>query len=160
MTTEAVSRQATDTPDVGDAMMQMSRWIELRQAYAAKKLGLHSTDLACIGYLLQEETPVAPKRIIQHLGVSSSAGTALLDRLENAGYIARLPNPEDRRGLLIALDHQAAAAPIAFYRTLHEKVAAAIAARSVAQRRVIADFLAEISSSTDALPDFDLSDAG
>ena len=158
MTGKAESRRTAGPPGVGDALMQLTRWIELTQAFAARKLGIHSTDLACIGYLVATEEPVTPKQIIQHLGVTASAGTALLDRLEAAGYIARIRNPKDRRGLIIVLDHEAAAAPIEFYRTLHDRVGAAIARRSDAHRRVIADFLAEISVTTDGLLDLDSAD--
>jgi len=148
---EQVSRQSDSAEDVGNALLRLTHWFEQNQTYSARKLGLHSTDFACIGYLVTAAGPVSPKQIIQHLGLSSSAGTALLDRLEKAGYIRRQPNPDDRRGLLISLDTKAAAAPIAFYRMLSERVTATIARHSEAERRVITRFLSEISATSEGL---------
>lgn len=35
------------------------------------------------------------------LGVTVGAASRLVDRLETAGYVSRIPNPDDRRGSLI-----------------------------------------------------------
>ena len=40
--------------------------------------------------------------------MTSGSGTPLLDRLERAGFIRRIPNPDDRRSLLVKLDRERA----------------------------------------------------
>jgi DNA-binding MarR family transcriptional regulator len=44
-----------------------------------------------------------PSTLYQTLMLSSGAMTNRLDRLEQAGYIRRLPDPQDRRGTLVQL---------------------------------------------------------
>ena len=46
---------------------------------------------------------LTPGQLSQQLGLSSGAMTNRLDRLESAGHIRRLPDPNDRRSVLIEL---------------------------------------------------------
>lgn len=149
---KAKSRRTSAQGRIADALFQFGQWRERTSSYAAKQLGLHATDLACIAYILSRPEPVSPKQIIGHLDMSSSSGTALLDRLESAGYIKRIPNPRDRRSLLISLDMEAAAAPIAFYQSLRDMFAAAFQRRTEAEQQIIAEFLEDLSASTVEMP--------
>jgi MarR family transcriptional regulator, organic hydroperoxide resistance regulator len=69
---------------------------------AAEKVGLGLTDMQMLN-LLQLHGPSTPTRLAEWTGLSSGGVTVALDRLEKAGYIRRLPNPGDRRSLLITL---------------------------------------------------------
>lgn len=69
----------------------------------ATRYGLALTDLMCLGFLAEAAEPVSAKMIAEHVGLSTGATTALLDRLERDGFVARRPNPADRRGVIIAL---------------------------------------------------------
>jgi DNA-binding MarR family transcriptional regulator len=100
---------------IGLAIMEMlKRAADLRDQ-AARKQSLHPTDFGCISYLYAQDEPISPKQIIARFGLTSGSGTALLDRLEQAGFVRRLPNPTDRRSVLIELNRDAAAEPIAQY---------------------------------------------
>ena len=44
-----------------------------------------------------------PGELASDLELSSGAMTSRLDRLERAGYVRRLPDPSDRRGVLVEL---------------------------------------------------------
>lgn len=63
--------------------------------------GLNATDMECLRLLSQKGT-ATPTELAKHTGLTSGATTAMLDRLEKAGLIERRPNPNDRRGTLIA----------------------------------------------------------
>lgn len=52
---------------------------------------------ATVLFLLQEKDGRMLSEIGQLIGVDNSAVTGLADRLEKAGYVARMPNPGDRR---------------------------------------------------------------
>jgi len=67
-----------------------------------EKLGVNGTDMECLGYLLSKRIST-PTELARYTGLSSGAATAMLDRLEKGGFIERRPNPDDRRGTLIAL---------------------------------------------------------
>lgn len=68
----------------------------------ARKLGLNATDSECLSFLGIKGTST-PTELAKYTGLTSGSTTAMLDRLENARYIERLPNPNDRRGTLIAI---------------------------------------------------------
>ena len=122
----------------------MRRALPLRSS-RAKKQRLHPTDFACISYLHAQKHPVSPKEIIAELGLTSGSGTALLDRLEQAGFIHRQPNPEDRRGLLVELDRKAAAKPIAQYGQLRASYRRVTDGFTDAELEVVARFLERVA---------------
>jgi DNA-binding MarR family transcriptional regulator len=45
----------------------------------------------------------SPGQLAKHEELSSGAMTARLDRLEERGFVRRLPDPDDRRGVLVEL---------------------------------------------------------
>ena len=109
---------------VGSALLAMIRGAEEAVESAARHHGMHPTDFRCLGYLLSRGEPVSPGDIIGHLAITSGAGTALLNRLEKLGYVSRIPNPADRRGVLVVLDHEAAREPLDLHRQIsadHER---------------------------------------
>lgn len=65
-----------------------------------EKQGLNTTDAECLRLLFQKGI-ATPTELARHTGLTSGATTAMLDRLEKAGFIERRPNPDDRRGTLI-----------------------------------------------------------
>lgn len=130
---------------VGLGLREIVYWSEQASAFAAKQLRLHPTDLSCIGYLLDANEPLSPKQIINHLGLSSGSGTALLDRLEGQGFIKRIPHPSDRRSVLIEVNRQQAAEPIAFYQHMRQAYGAVMDRFSDAELDRIAEFLESVS---------------
>ena len=63
--------------------------------------GVNATDMECLRLLFLKGI-ATPSELARHTGLTSGATTAMLDRLEKAGLIERRPNPNDRRGTLIA----------------------------------------------------------
>lgn len=68
----------------------------------ARELHLGSNDILALSYLHQGES-MAPKALSALMGVTSGTMTAMLDRVEKAGFLRREPNPDDRRALLLRL---------------------------------------------------------
>ena len=71
-------------------------------ARAAERVGLGLTDMQLL-HLLQLYGPTTPGHLGSRSGLSSGGVTVALDRLSKAGYVAREPNPADRRSLLVTL---------------------------------------------------------
>jgi len=67
----------------------------------SESAGLNVTDMECLRLLFQKGI-ATPSELARFTGLTSGATTAMLDRLEKAGLIERRPNPDDRRGTLIA----------------------------------------------------------
>ena len=144
-----MNNSARDNPArrrVGNALMQFLRWSGTATSYAARQLNLNRTDMLCIRYLLNTGDPVSPKQIMQELGLSSSSATELLDRLQRYGYIRRSPNPADRRGVLIELDREHAAEPIAFFSSVEQLFLKALSRRSEAELLAMAEFFEEVTT--------------
>lgn len=68
----------------------------------AEELKLHPTDVQFLN-LLEVLGHLTPGVLAQSSGLSSGGVTVVLDRLERAGYVRRLRNPEDRRSVLVEL---------------------------------------------------------
>jgi DNA-binding MarR family transcriptional regulator len=69
---------------------------------AADRLGVNATDHRCLD-ILDQRGPMTAGALAERLGLSRSAVTTVLDRLEDRRYVRRLRNPEDRRQIVVAL---------------------------------------------------------
>lgn len=61
-------------------------------------------DLSALELVINAELAdqaVTPREIADHLGISTASTTKLLDRLVANGHVARVPNPGDRRSVVI-----------------------------------------------------------
>jgi DNA-binding MarR family transcriptional regulator len=70
--------------------------------------GLQAGEFDVLATLRRAGEPfmLSPTRLYEAAMISSGGMTARLDRLERAGLIERRPDPDDRRGKLIALTGQ------------------------------------------------------
>ncbi|MET9467262.1 MarR family transcriptional regulator [Streptomyces sp. NPDC006544] len=71
----------------------------LHQAIA-QHFGLNPTDMKCVD-LARTEPRLTAGRLAEITGMSTSATTAVLDRMERAGFIERVRDPEDRRRVIV-----------------------------------------------------------
>lgn len=66
----------------------------------AQKAGLNATDLECLELLCREPSATAG-RLAELTGLTTGAITAVIDRLERAGFVRRVPNNHDRRSVIV-----------------------------------------------------------
>lgn len=66
----------------------------------ARRLGMTAAERKCLG-LLGELGSATPGLLASQTGLSTGAITGIVDRLEKAGYVARQPNPADRRSFIV-----------------------------------------------------------
>ncbi|WP_460524148.1 MarR family winged helix-turn-helix transcriptional regulator [Humibacter antri] len=78
--------------------VQAGRALMLHAAIAGR-LGLHFTDLKCLD-LVRDATLTAGE-IASAIGLSASAVSAMLDRLEGQGFIERVRDSGDRRKVFV-----------------------------------------------------------
>lgn len=138
---------------VGAALVATIRRAEESQEAAARYHGIHPTDFRALGFLAARKVPVSPGEITSHLGLTSGAGTALLDRMEKAGFIRRERHPEDRRSVRIVLDEAAAAEPLALHRKMSADYKEALVDFSNENLEVIATYLERVQALSQALND-------
>lgn len=63
----------------------------------ATLLGLSATDLKCLDLLRQTNTPLTASNLARLTGLTGGAVTGVADRLESAGFVERVRDPNDRR---------------------------------------------------------------
>ncbi|MET0559738.1 MAG: MarR family transcriptional regulator [Solirubrobacterales bacterium] len=67
---------------------------------AAERLGINQTDLHCLN-AIENAGGLTAGQLAAAVGVTTGAVTGVVDRLERAGYARRVPDPEDRRRVMI-----------------------------------------------------------
>ncbi|MEV8585315.1 MarR family winged helix-turn-helix transcriptional regulator [Streptomyces sp. NPDC051180] len=86
----------------------------------AQTQGLHPTDVQALAVVLDSPEPLTPGRLREHLGLTSGAVTACLDRLERAGHIRRSRDSTDRRVVHVRYEDGAKAAARRYFLPLAE----------------------------------------
>ena len=101
-----MSRARSDRSELMEAlqgaMRRLSDGVNLYESAVAERLGMHPTDLHFLG-LVQLYGPTTAGHLAELGALTTGAVTGVLDRLEQAGYVRREPDPEDRRRVVVRL---------------------------------------------------------
>jgi DNA-binding MarR family transcriptional regulator len=107
-------------------------------AAACRALGINRTDGRCMD-VIDREGPVAAGRLAEASGLTTAAVTAVIDRLEKAGYARRLSDPDDRRRVLVELTDLARERTGVIWGPLAE-LHAALGRYTIEELRLLRDF--------------------
>ncbi|WP_454320844.1 MarR family winged helix-turn-helix transcriptional regulator [Streptomyces phaeoluteigriseus] len=107
--------------------------------------GLHATDVQALAAILDAEEPMTPKRLREHLGLTSGAVTACVDRLERAGHVRRVRESSDRRVVHLQYVSDARSAARTYFRPLAEATRAARSRFTEDELSVVLRFLAAMN---------------
>lgn len=128
----------------------ISKLIHRRMEETLTEYGLSHNEWGLLRQLAMAGPPhrSSPGQLAQRDGLSSGAMTNRLDRLEEAGLVRRLPDPDDRRALqveLTAKGHKLWAESISAQASKEAALAAALDQRELAHlnkllRKVLAGF--------------------
>jgi DNA-binding MarR family transcriptional regulator len=66
-------------------------------------LGVSHTVFNALAVIDGAGEPLTPSQISERMVISSATMTAMLDVLERRGWVRRIPNPDDRRSVLIQI---------------------------------------------------------
>ncbi|GAA4855587.1 MarR family winged helix-turn-helix transcriptional regulator [Saccharopolyspora rosea] len=89
----AAERVLAALPDWGNATTQLN-------AEVAKRMGVALSDLDCL-HALNRLGPATAAELAGHVGLTSGSVSRMIDRLDAAGCIERIRDPDDRRRVLI-----------------------------------------------------------
>lgn len=104
----------------------------------AARLGITPTDLKCVHLL--SRSPRSARALADELRLTPSAITAVIDRLERAGYATRQRDSADRRQVTVrAVPHRVAEAT-ALYQPLYERMTALLSGYTDDQVTLLLDF--------------------
>jgi DNA-binding MarR family transcriptional regulator len=112
-------------------------------AIVAAKQGLTATEEKALD-LLDRSGPLTAGELARRTGLAPASVTGLIDRLERKGFVRRVPNPSDRRSVLVEVETERVFASMAplfadWVRSLEEL----FAGYSDEQLETILDFLTE-----------------
>ena len=91
------------TEGIVERIGKLARYFDHQMAETLTESNLDHRAFRVLGRLRYEGPPyrLSAGQLAEHLGLSSGAMTNRLDRLEAAGLVRRLPDPDDRRGVLV-----------------------------------------------------------
>jgi DNA-binding MarR family transcriptional regulator len=85
---------------VGLALRALGSDLDRLDEAIADRFGLHRTDLRCLE-IVARHGPISAGRLAGLAGLSTSAVTSVIDRMERAGRMRRVPDSADRRKVLV-----------------------------------------------------------
>jgi DNA-binding MarR family transcriptional regulator len=101
-----MSKDSTTKSELIEALRREVREAQLAVAAVdqavAQRLGVNATDHRCLDILDQQGAMPAGSLAVA-LGLSPSAVTTVIDRLERLRYVRRAPHPTDRRQVVVEL---------------------------------------------------------
>jgi DNA-binding MarR family transcriptional regulator len=124
------------TEQVREQQIAYDRFHDAVAAY----LGINRTDLRCLD-LIDLRGKQTPGEISQVTGLTTGAVTAMLDRLERAGYIQRARDSSDRRRVLVELTDLARKRGAEVYQPFATQAGPMFARFSVDQLATLRDFV-------------------
>jgi DNA-binding MarR family transcriptional regulator len=98
-----MTRRARLIDEVSQAARANSTATVLMHTAVAERLGLNPGDYKALD-VIQRFGPVTPGQLVERTGLTSPSVTALIDRLEEKGFVRRLRDMEDRRRVLVQVD--------------------------------------------------------
>lgn len=110
----------------------------------SRKMDLNVADWECLS-LLTLKGISSPTELAKYTGLTSGSVTAMLDRLENVGFITRKPNPKDRRGVLIEVNQKSTPAVAYLVGGVQKGLKEIIESYSAKDLALITEFLTAIT---------------
>jgi DNA-binding MarR family transcriptional regulator len=120
----------------------------LRQNQAATH-DVGVSELLALGHLYYDGE-LTPGDLGARLGLSSGTMTALVDRLESAGYAARTPNPDDRRSQFVRISAAGSATMGSLYAGFARSMHATLAEMPGSTRHALVDALFALAADIDS----------
>jgi DNA-binding MarR family transcriptional regulator len=129
--------------ELGKELIRLAREHEAaNQAFdevAAQKLGVNQTDLRALN-VVENQGPLTAGRLAELMGLTTAAVTAVLDRLERAGYARRVRDEKDRRQVIVELTPLVGERAGPIWGPLGQEAAAAFARMSVEELESVIEY--------------------
>src|SRR6188472_2541527 len=142
---------STMNRDTIDSVVRSLRRVNLQGSFfgqtVAIRFGLSESDVEALSVLLDSGAATAG-RLSELMGLTSGAVTRVIDRLEQAGYVRRVPDPADRRRVIVEVVPEKISAVQETMDRVGDKGAEEIAHYSDEELAVINDFLTRMADIT------------
>jgi DNA-binding MarR family transcriptional regulator len=109
---------------------------------ASRKLGINRTDMRCLN-IVENQGRITAGRLAELSGLTTAAVTAVLDRLEGAGYARRVRHDRDRRQVLVEVTPLLKERGEKIWGPIAEDARRRVARMTVAEMKTVMDFYRE-----------------
>lgn len=134
-----------------DSVLRSLRRVNLQGSFlgqtVAIRFGLSESDIETLEQLIDLGATTAG-RLAEITGLTSGAVTRVIDRLEQAGYVRRIPDPADRRRVIVEVVPERIASIQSTLDQVSSASAKEIGRYTDAQLSLIADFLTKMEQVT------------
>jgi DNA-binding MarR family transcriptional regulator len=113
------------------------------EAHLGSQLTVNPTDLEAMEHLIQDG-PLTPTELSRRLAVSTAATTTIIDRLTAVGHVSRIPNPADRRGILVVPAPASVDRAMGAIMPMVVGIDRVLASYTDEEKSVITDYLAQV----------------
>ncbi|GAB3116020.1 MarR family transcriptional regulator TamR [Streptomyces calidiresistens] len=140
--------------EVLSRVSRLARHLDRARRTAFAELGLEPWEFDVLTALRRAGTPyqLSPGRLLTQTLVTSGTMTNRIDRLAKRGLVERLPDPEDRRGVLVRLTDTGRDHADRALAGLLDREREILAELSTPQRRELAALLRELTAPFDNTP--------
>jgi DNA-binding MarR family transcriptional regulator len=125
---------------VGRSLRALGSDLDRLDEAVASRARLHRTDLRCLE-IVARDGPVSAGHLAVSAGLSTSAVTSVVDRLERAGRMRRVRDSADRRRVMVEVTELARGEGSAAFAGLMEGTQRLLARYSTGELRLIDEFL-------------------
>lgn len=106
----------------------------------AQKMGMGTNDLKCAEILIRMG-PMSAGKLGELAGLTTGAITGIVDRLEQAGWAKRRPDPNDRRRVMVYPGPQDSARMEGLYDTYMDSLRKLLASYSDSELSMLTEFI-------------------
>jgi DNA-binding MarR family transcriptional regulator len=124
--------------------------VELARAMLAT-YGVPQPVMTCLAVIEGADTPMTPSEISERMLHSSATVTNTLDALERQGWARRIPNPDDRRSVLVEITDEGQAVADRFLPGIRVLEQVMLAELKSAERATLLKLLAKVLKGTAAV---------
>ncbi|MEJ7520058.1 MarR family transcriptional regulator [Staphylococcus saprophyticus] len=139
-----VNHEEVESKDSQQEMVSLVRNLGTRvvlfQQQIAEILDVYTHDFTSIN-VLSETGPITAGELSKRIGLTTGSVTALVDRLEKAGFVRREKHPEDRRSIIIVPQYETKNEVKAAYFQLNNKMLELSDKYTEKERELIKSFL-------------------
>jgi DNA-binding MarR family transcriptional regulator len=128
---------------VGLSLRVLGSDVDRLDEAVAARMGLHRSDLRCLE-ITARVGRLSAGELAQRAGLSTSALTSVLDRVERTGFLRRVRDGNDRRRVLVELTDLGRERGWEAFRGLMEGTQAVLAGYSAEELRLFERFVGQI----------------
>lgn len=144
MTTERASNSAL-TREIQTLLRDLIARLHQLNDAVGSRIDLKAGDIEILD-LVARHGPLSPSEVSVSTGIHPATLTGVIDRLERAGWVDRVPDPEDRRRVRLEARRERGAEMVRLYAPMNRSLTEICAALRPDQLEVIRDFLSDAAA--------------